>query len=283
MEVVRQALVEARLVGLRQVDLRLRRQIRRIDVGRVRIGEIRLLRAARARVVAAGTELGHQRVDRALVARITDGRISGELLAASRRLHRRRHQRHAGEGGGALAEPVLDPLQHGRGARRRVRHPAVVAAADPQHQRRLARIGETDQRAGRLVGEIDIVRAREHRRLAALVVTATAAVGRNDVDPEFVLEGEDVGVLRRRSGVVLGSARGVGNLIDRDPASAGRAAGGERAKCRGERDGAQRVRGGGRMAGGGGVHGVHWRCSLTTQDRRRPPAGTPSSGCSRRW
>src|SRR5437773_9891639 len=101
-ELVRQAHVEARLVGTCQIQLRLRRSIGLVYVG---AGEVRLLRGGGARGMAARAEPGQQRIDRGLEARVARGGIGGELLAATRRLHGWCGQLHAGGGGGARPDP----------------------------------------------------------------------------------------------------------------------------------------------------------------------------------
>src|SRR5207302_11315276 len=101
-ELVRQAHVEARLVGTYQIHLRLRRSIGLVDV---EAGEVRLLRGGGARGVAARAELGQQRIDRGLEARVARGGIGGELLGPTRRLYRWREQPPTRGGGGARPDP----------------------------------------------------------------------------------------------------------------------------------------------------------------------------------
>src|SRR3984893_12082156 len=250
MELLGQPHVEARLVGSDQIDLLLRRGVSLVDVG---AGEVRLLRGRGARGVAAGAEPGQQRIDRGLETRVTGGGIGRELLAATGRLHRRRGQLHAGGGRGAGADPCLDPHQHGGRARGRVRDPAVVAAAHLQDQRRLVQSREVHQRAGSLVGEGHVVRAREHRGLPALVVTAATAVGGADVFPQIDLERLHVGIRRRRPGIRVRRAAGRGRLLVHGGRGAPAAAGSQGGEHQ-EGAGAERARdsqGGNRAVHGG--------------------------------
>src|SRR2546430_9779398 len=107
-ELVRQAHVEARLVGTYQIHLRLRRSIGLVDV---EAGEVRLLRGGGARGVAARAELGQQRIDRGLEARVARGGIGGGPPARPRppAPSRGRPRTRAGPGGPPPTRP--DPTQ----------------------------------------------------------------------------------------------------------------------------------------------------------------------------
>src|SRR2546430_17464197 len=114
-KLVRQAHVEARLVGTWQIHLRLRRSVGFVDVG---AGEVRLLFGGRARGVAARAEPRQQRIDRALEARVARGGIGGGPLVAPRRPLPRGGPPHATRGGGAPPPPPPDPNPHGGGGGR---------------------------------------------------------------------------------------------------------------------------------------------------------------------
>ena len=80
-----------------------------------------------------------------------------------------------------------------------------MTAADLENELRLGGVGEIHQRAGRLVREVDIVRTREQRCLAACLVAAATTIGAADVHPELGLEREHVGI-RGRGPAVAGAA-----------------------------------------------------------------------------
>ena len=80
--------------------------------------------------------------------------------------------------------------------------PAVVAAADLADHPRVFRRREGYDAVGSRVGEVDVVAAREHRRLTARIAVArAAAIVRLDVVPEIDLE--LLHVRRRRSRAVV--------------------------------------------------------------------------------
>src|SRR2546421_13081392 len=101
-ELVRQAHVEARLVGTGQVHLRLRRGVGLVDIG---AGEVRLLCGGRTRGVTARAEQGQQRIDRGLEARVAGGGVGGGVVAATRRAGRGGGGRAAGGGGRGRRPP----------------------------------------------------------------------------------------------------------------------------------------------------------------------------------
>src|SRR5690606_40447649 len=97
------------------------------------------------------------------------------------------------------ANPVRDPGRENARASAGVCEPAVVPARNLGDERGLRWLVAIDERVRGLIGEIDVVRARERRRLAALVVTSTAAILAADVLPEADAECLNVCGCRRRS------------------------------------------------------------------------------------
>src|SRR6266480_7349269 len=172
---------EARLARGIEIQPRLGRDI---GLGRIRACEVRCLGCSRIGTVAIAAEPPQdRRPDQSL--KLT--RVEREELAAADTLVGRRRENNTQSRARCTADPVLDPRSHRVGAVLRARQEAVMTTADLENELRLGGVGEIDQRAGRLVREVDIVRTREQRCLAACLVAAAATIGAADVHPQIAL------------------------------------------------------------------------------------------------
>ncbi len=143
--------------------------------------------------VTCGAVFGQQRINvsgkTVAVARkafsIVDGAISGCL------------EHHIVSAGFPRTRPLVNPASHDVGAGTCIGQPAIVAASHFSHQTRWGRITQGHQRFinHRGIGEVDIVATGEGGGLN--LMAAAAAVFARDVDPEFVLEFDDVFCARR--------------------------------------------------------------------------------------
>ena len=186
--------------GVVQIDLRLRRRVRLIDVG---AGKVRRLRGQRRGRMAARAVLRQQRVHRG---RERGRRWSGRSWSLPT----------VWSGGGdqldlrgrrladAPAQFWIHVVRMSRAGRRG--SPASSCGRRPTFSTMVDCVGlrQIDDRVARPVGQVDIVGARELRRLAAGVVAAAAAIGGLDVLPQIDLECLHVGGGGRRAGIGRG-------------------------------------------------------------------------------